>query len=258
VPITDRNSTAALSAPPDPGADDGWGLFLDVDGTLLDFASHPQDVQVDARLHDDLACLRQRLNGALALLSGRTLRQIDGLFDWRDHAAAGLHGSQLRRADGSVRNGDGETRLAALHALADSRVAALPGVLLEDKHQALALHYRNAPRQRGAVERLAQELLRHAGRDYTLQHGNHVVELKPAGFDKGCELAALMKNEPFRGRQPWMLGDDLTDEHAFEETNARGGVSVIVGARRPTGANFALSDPPTVRAWLRGLALRVT
>ncbi|MGH8213611.1 MAG: trehalose-phosphatase, partial [Rhodanobacteraceae bacterium] len=257
-PITDRKSTDALPAPPETGADDGWALFLDVDGTLLDFASHPQDVQVDARLHDDLACLRQRLNGALALLSGRTLQQIDGLFDWRDHAAAGLHGTQLRRADGSVREDDGEIRIAALRALAEPRVAELPGVLLEDKRQALALHYRNAPRQRDAVERLAQELLQHAGRDYTLQHGNHVVELKPAGFDKGCALAALMQNAPFRGRQPWMLGDDLTDEHAFEETNARGGVSVIVGARRPTSANFALSDPPAVRTWLRGLALRVT
>ena len=258
MPITDRKSTDALSAPPDPGADHGWALFLDVDGTLLDFAAHPQGVQVDARLHDDLAALRERLDGALALLSGRTLRQIDGLFDWRDHAAAGLHGAQLRRADGSVREEDAPARLAALHELAESRVAALPGVLLEDKHQALALHYRNAPRQRQSVERLAQELLQHAGRDYALQHGNHVVELKPAGFDKGCALAALMESMPFRGRQPWMLGDDLTDEHAFEETNARGGVSVIVGARRPTSANFALSDPPAVRAWLRGLALRTT
>jgi trehalose 6-phosphate phosphatase len=258
VPVTSRKSTDALSAPPEPGADDGWALFLDVDGTLLDFASHPQGVQVDARLHDDLARLRERLAGALALLSGRTLQQIDGLFDWSDHAAAGLHGTQLRLADGSVREDDGQARLAALHALAGSRVAGLPGVLLEDKHQALALHYRNAPQQREAVERLAQELLQHAGRDYALQHGNHVVELKPAGFDKGCALAALMETAPFRGRQPWMLGDDLTDEHAFEETNARGGVSVIVGTRRPTSANFALSDPSAVRAWLHGLAPHAT
>lgn len=255
MPITDRNSTDALSAPPDPGADDGWALFLDVDGTLLDFAAHPQGVHVDARLHDDLARLRKHLDGALALLSGRTLQQIDGLFDWREHAAAGLHGTQLRHADGRVRQDDGQTRLAALHALAESRVAGLPGVLLEDKHQALALHYRNAPRQRDPVEQLAQELLQRAGRDYTLQHGNHVVELKPAGFDKGCALAALMESAPFRGRQPWMLGDDLTDEHAFEEANTRGGVSVIVGARRPTRANFTLSDPSAVRTWLRGLAL---
>lgn len=247
-----------MPAPPAPGADDGWALFLDVDGTLLEFASHPQGVRVGARLHDDLARLRERLRGALALLSGRTLAQLDELFDWREHAAAGLHGAQLRFADGHTLNDDGEARLSALRSLAQSRSGEIPGVLLEDKRQALALHYRNAPRERATVERLAQELLQRAGGGYTLQHGNHVVELKPAGADKGRALAALLASEPFAGRQPWMLGDDLTDEHAFDEANARGGVSVIVGARRPTHANFAMDDPAAVRAWLGGLAQRAT
>ncbi|HEX6614096.1 MAG TPA: trehalose-phosphatase [Rhodanobacteraceae bacterium] len=251
-----RDHFAALPAPPAPGADEEWALFLDVDGTLLDFASHPEGVHVDAQLHDDLARLRERLNGALALLSGRTLAQLDDLFDWNRHAAAGLHGAQLRFADGRSFDDDGEAHVAALHALAESRVSRLPGVLLEDKQRALALHYRNAPGERGPVEQLAQELLQRAGKDYTLQHGNHVVELKPAGADKGRALAALLAGEPFAGRQPWMLGDDLTDEHAFEEVNGRGGVSVIVGARRPTHANFALDEPRAVRAWLGGLAGR--
>jgi len=248
---------SALPAPPAPGADDGWALFLDVDGTLLDFASSPQGVRVDAQLHDDLACLRERLHGALALLSGRTLEQIDRLFDWRACAAAGLHGGQLRFADGRAASGDaGEASIAALHALAESRIAQIPGALLEDKRRALALHYREAPAQREAIEDLARDLLQHAGSDYTLQHGNHVIELKSAGDDKGRALAALLGSAPFRNRQPWMLGDDLTDEHAFEEANARGGVSVIIGTRRPTHANFSLDDPPAVRAWLRGLAAR--
>lgn len=245
-----------MPAPPAPGADDEWALFLDVDGTLLDFASHPEGVHVEPQLHDDLAALRERLHGALALLSGRTLAQLDELFDWNRHAAAGLHGAQLRFADGRCSDDDGELRVAALRAIAEARVAGIPGVLLEDKHQALALHYRNAPGQRELVEQLARELLQHAGAEYTLQHGNHVVELKPAGTDKGRALAALLASEPFRGRQPWMLGDDLTDEHAFEEVNDCGGVSVIVGTRRPTHANFALDDPHAVRAWLRGLAVR--
>jgi trehalose 6-phosphate phosphatase len=243
-----------LPAPPAPGADDEWALFLDVDGTLLDFAPHPEGVHVDARLHDDLARLRERLRGALALLSGRTLAQLDDLFDWNRHAAAGLHGAQLRFADGHCSDDEDQARVAALHALAEARIAGAPGVLLEDKRQALALHYRNAPKQRVFIEELAQELLQRAGSDYMLQHGNHVVELKPAGADKGRALAALLASAPFAGRQPWMLGDDLTDEHAFEEVNGRGGVSVIVGARRPTHANFSLDDPRAVRAWLRGLA----
>jgi trehalose 6-phosphate phosphatase len=252
-----REHFAALPAPPAPGADDEWALFLDVDGTLLDFASHPEGVHVDAQLHDDLARLRERLHGALALLSGRTLAQLDDLFDWDRHAAAGLHGRQMRFSDGrALAVGDDEARVAQLRDLAESATSEMPGVFVEDKREALVLHYRNAPRARDAVERLAQELLRRAGSDYTLQRGNHMVELIPAGTDKGRALAALLASEPFAGRQPWMLGDDLTDEHAFEEVNGCGGFSVIVGARRPTHANFALDDPRAVRAWLRGLAGR--
>lgn len=251
-----RDHFAALPAPPAPGADDEWALFLDVDGTLLDFASHPEGVHVDPQLHDDLACLRERLHGAVALLSGRTLEQLDELFDWRRYAAAGLHGAQLRFADGRGFEDDSGARIASLRTLAESRISQMPGVLLEDKQQALALHYRGAPRQRGHVERLARELLQRAGDDYTLQHGNHVVELKPAGADKGRALAALLASGPFAGRQPWMLGDDLTDEHAFEEVNGCGGVSVVIGARRPTRANFAIDDPSAVRAWLGALAGR--
>lgn len=257
MPTTRIKSAEVMSAPPAPGADDEWALFLDVDGTLLDFAAHPEGVHVDAQLHDDLAALRERLHGALALLSGRTLAQLDDLFDWSRRAAGGLHGRQLRFADGRVLEaGDDQARIGQLRGYATSRIAQMPGVLLEDKREALVLHYRNAPHLREAVEQLARELLQRAGGSYTLQHGNHMVELIPAGTDKGRALATLLASEPFAGRQPWMLGDDLTDEHAFEEVNGCGGVSVIVGARRPTHANFAIDDPRAVRAWLHGIAAR--
>jgi trehalose 6-phosphate phosphatase len=97
-------------------------------------------------------------------------------------------------------------------------------------------------------------LLREAGDGYAIQRGDHVIELKPAGVDKGRALAALMHDAPFRGRTPWMLGDDLTDEDAFRHANANGGISVIVGSRRPTEAHYALDDPAAVRAWLHALA----
>jgi trehalose 6-phosphate phosphatase len=243
-----------LPAPPETGADSGWALFLDVDGTLLDFACRPDEVHVEPRLHDDLAQLHASLGGALALLSGRRLSQLDALFDWKHRVAAGLHGAELRAPDGSLRITGDDGAFTRVRSRAAALAGATSGVILEDKTLALALHYRHAPAARDAAERIAQTLLREAGDDYALQRGDHVFELKPAGVDKGRALAALMHEAPFRGRTPWMLGDDLTDEDAFRHANANGGISVIVGARRPTGARYALEDPAAVRAWLHALA----
>lgn len=251
---THADIATILPAPPETGADTGWALFLDVDGTLLDFAHHPADVQVDARLHDDLAHLRTRLRGALALLSGRPLSQLDALFDWNHHVAAGLHGAELRTPGGRERITGDAAAFAQVRARAEELAAAEPGVVLEDKRLALALHYRHAPTAREAAENLARALLHVAGKRYALQHGDHVIELKPAGADKGRAFDLLMAEPPFRGRTPWMLGDDLTDEDAFRRVNARGGVSVVVGVRRPTEAQYALDDPASVRAWLHDLA----
>ena len=245
-----------LPAPPATGADTGWALFLDVDGTLLDIACHPDDVHVDPRLHDDLHWLRDRLGGAVALLSGRALSQVDALFDWNHHVAAGLHGAELRGPDGEARITGDAAVFARIRAHATDLVAATEGVMLEDKRLALALHCRHAPASCDAAEHIARTLLREAGDDYVLQRGDHVFELKPAGVDKGRALADLMRAAPFRGRTPWMLGDDLTDEDAFRHVNANGGVSVVVGARRPTEARYALGDPAAVRAWLHALAER--
>lgn len=254
VSTVPREPSHRLPAPPRPGDDDGWALFLDVDGTLLDFARRPDAVEVDARLHDDLARVRTRLGGALALLSGRPLSQLDQLFDWRTHAAAGLHGAELRTPDGRETITGEDPGFGQLRERALALVADVPGALVEDKRRALALHYRDAPAARPVVERVARTLLRETGERYVVQHGDQVVELKPAGVDKGRALEALMQAAPFRGRRPWMLGDDLTDEDAFHRANAMGGTSVIVGKRRPTVAGCTLDSPAAVRAWLHALA----
>lgn len=243
-----------LPAPPAPGGDDGWALFLDVDGTLLDFARHPDEVEVAEHLHDDLDRLRVRLQGAVALLSGRSLAQLDSLFDWRAHAAGGLHGAELRTPDGEQHFTGDEDSFAQVRARAARLVDEVPGLVLEDKLRALALHYRHAPGARQAAERVAQALLRDTGDRYVAQRGDQVIELKPAGVDKGRALEALMQIAPFRGRRPWMLGDDLTDEDAFHRVNAMGGTSVIIGDRRPTAARCAIASPAAVRAWLHALA----
>lgn len=245
---------AALPSPPraDPAR---IALFVDVDGTLLDIASHPDAVVVDASLRDALARLRGRLDGALAPLSGRPLREIDALLRVVDGAAAGLHGAELRGPSGDMLAKPTVPRaLDAAKRRAIAAAAALPGVLVEDKGGAIALHYRAAPGAGSDVRRMALALLDLAGSDYELQPGNAVVELKPRHADKGTALAALMDRAPFLGRVPWMLGDDLTDEDAFVEVNRRGGVSIIVGSRRPTAARHALAGPGAARAWLAALA----
>ncbi len=249
-PLRDR---AVHPAPP-PADGTTVALFLDVDGTLLDLADTPDAVHVEAALLDSLEGASRRLDGALALLSGRPLAELDALFDWYGRPAAGLHGGELRGPDGRTQLAGDLAAFAGVRAHAATLVGEVHGVILEDKQRALALHFRRAPAALGIAEQIASELLQHAGAAYTLQRGDHVIELKPAGVDKGGALAALMQAPPFRDRTPWMLGDDLTDEDAFAYVNAHAGISVIVGARRPTAAHHALPDPATVRAWLRALA----
>lgn len=240
----------ALPTPPvpDPAC---VALFLDVDGTLLEFAPHPDDVLVEPSLPLLLMSLRQRLGGALAPVSGRPLEQIDRLLGLPPGGAAGLHGAEWRGVDGVVaRDAHDAGVLSALSREATAQAALLPGVLVEAKPNAIALHYRNAPSFALAVDRLASVLAAQAGPGFSVQRGDHVVELKPAGTDKGDAVTRLMREPPFRGRVPWVVGDDHTDEHAFAVARSLGGTGVIVGTRRPTVARWALQDPAAVRAWL--------
>lgn len=228
-------------------------LFLDLDGTLLDFAVHPDAVRVPPELRKLLLATRQRLHGALAILSGRSLQSIDALLDIPDLVASGVHGAQWR--DGAGASG----LLGAMPATTRERAARLlrayPGTMLEDKHTSLALHYRGNPAAARAIEAIAADLVHALGTDHELQRGDHVIEIKPCGVDKGLALARIMRLPAFRGRQPWMLGDDQTDEHAFAEVNACDGVSVLVGNARSTLARYRLPDPAAVRDWLAKLSL---
>jgi len=240
---------------PPPRADiAAIALFVDVDGTLLDIAARPDAVIVDARLPATLKRLKERLDGALAPISGRPLREIDALLGLGG-AAAGLHGAELRGPKDAtlaapiLHEGLGPARKRAVEA-----AASIAGVLVEDKGGAIALHYRAAPDAELDVRRAAIAMLDAAGDGYELLHGKCVIELKPANADKGAALAALMRIAPFAGRTPWMIGDDATDEDAFAEVNAERGVSIVVGPRRPTAARYALAGPAAARAWLAALA----
>ena len=247
-------ATEVLPAPPQAVAA-RIALFLDIDGTLLDFAAHPDGVIVAPDLSDNLRAVGRVLDGALALLSGRSLRRIDELLGVPELAAAGSHGAELRRAGGAIQR---QTRdapgMATLRAYARTLLADWPAVVIEDKPDAIALHFRAIPAARDAVHDAARRLTSAAGPRYRLQYGDCVVELRGAGADKGDALTRLMQEAPFAGRTPWMIGDDLTDEHAFAAAMQAGGIGVIVGNRRPTCARHAFADPAEVRAWIARLA----
>lgn len=235
--------------PRPPAPADDWALFLDVDGCLLEFADTPGGVAVPPGLVETLAGLARRLDGALALVSGRTLETLDALFAPLRLPAAGVHGLQRRDADGHVLGPSAPPALEQVAARARDVVQAHPGALVEPKGAALAFHWRAAPAAAQPFERLArEELPRLPG--YRLQPGDQVLELRPEGADKGAAIAAFLDTPPFRGRLPVFAGDDLTDEHGFEVVNAHGGLSVLVGQRTASAARCHLRDPAAVLDWL--------
>lgn len=235
--------------PRPPAPADDWALFLDVDGCLLDLAGTPDAVRVPPRLRATLEALSQRLQGALALVSGRSVAVIDALFAPLRLPVAGLHGLELRSATLQQAPPAPSPALAAIVEEALGVARAWPGVLVEDKGAALGLHWRGAPAAMQALREFADAVLpRLPG--YRLQPGNHVVELRPAAGDKGAAIAALLGEPAFRDRTVVFAGDDLTDEAGFAVANARAGISVLVGDREPSAAHYALRDPAAVRRWL--------
>jgi len=252
--MNSAHSTAAetdVLAPPPRAELASIALFIDIDGTLLDFAERPGSVVVEPSLRATLLALRHRLGGALAILSGRSLGQIDALLGLSDVAAAGLHGAELRGPGGAVlETAPSGTILQAARSRAAELARAIPGLFVEDKGAAIALHYRAAPDAELAVRRAAIELLDLAGGEFELLQGAFVIELKPRHAHKGTALVRLMRLAPFAARTPWMIGDDVTDEDAFAEANALGGISVLIGAPRPTAARHWLANPGAARAWI--------
>lgn len=240
-----------LQRPPPPALADTDALFLDVDGTLLAFADHPDKVAPDPSLLTLLASVQQRLGGALALLSGRPLRQLQTLFAPLRLPMAGLHGAQLLSSvDAEPAQADTASWLHGLHQRAMQLAHAHPGVLIENKGQALALHWRQAPAAGAAVIAFANAALPQLP-GVRLQPGNHVIEFVGSGHDKGRALLELMQHPPFSARRPIFIGDDLTDEHGFVAAQQHGGLGVLVGHRSDSSALSTLPDIPAVHAWLR-------
>ncbi len=241
---------------PRPAPPDGrtWlrraALFLDIDGTLLDLAPTPAGVRVPPALPASLRALTLSLGGALALVSGRPLGDIDRLFPDR-FDAAGTHGAEWRLG-GSAQGAElpGTADLTLVTALLRDGLNRLPGVRLEHKPLALALHYRAAPQWEAATQALAAQAAQMLGPAYRLQAGKAVVEILPAGAGKGSAIRRFMEHPPYAGRTPVFVGDDLTDEDGFAAVNALGGLSIRVGEGVGSQACYGLPGPAELRDWL--------
>lgn len=241
-----------------PPLDPTDALFVDVDGTLLDIALHPGAVRVPANLPGFLQRLEVRHGGAFALVSGRPIASLDQLFrPWRG-AAAGVHGGERRRRDGSRADldpGIATPALDRIRAAAIDLAARNPDLRIEDKGRSLALHYRSAPEAGPRVERFAARAVDEGEGALRAIAGKMAVEFVPRGYGKGGAIAAFLAEPPFQGRRPVFLGDDVTDEEGFSEVARRGGVSIKVGPPdRPTVAAYRLPDVSAVHAWLAGQA----
>ncbi len=225
-------------------------LFLDIDGTLLDLAATPDGVRVDVDVAALLPALGLALDGALALITGRTLADADRLFPGLGIPVAGQHGLVRRAADGSVHAHPPPPELDRLRADLGRFAARHGGLLLEDKGTTLAVHYRLAPKLASHVHRIVRAHVAGAGEgSWRLQPGKAMVEIGPSGRDKGTAIQEYMSERPFRNRMPVFVGDDHSDEHGFAAIREMGGWGVKVGSG-PTLAQYRLRDVAAVRRWL--------
>lgn len=225
-----------------PAITPATALLLDLDGTLIDFAPTPDAVVVPPGLPATLARLRDRLGGALAIISGRPVEQVDALLPGVAHAVAGEHGGAIRHAPGApVERASFPPVPEPWLNRARMVVGAHPGTLLERKANGVALHFRKrptaGPAMRDLADRLAALLPSHA-----VLQGNMVWEVRPRGLDKGTALRDLMARPPFAGRTPLFVGDDVTDQDAIAAARAAGGTGLLVAE--------AFGSPQGVRDWL--------
>lgn len=227
-------------------------FFLDIDGTILEFAERPDAVEVDDRLKSCLRGLLDANSGAIALISGRRIDDIDRLFDPIRFPAAGQHG--IERRDGSGRVHRLGVASGAIQRIREELVqwtSARPGLVLEDKGLTLALHYRQAPEFADVVAKTMTAAVARLGEQFETVTGKMVVEIKPSARNKGTAIADYMQERPFKGRIPVFIGDDATDEYGFEIVNRLQGQSVKVGPGH-SRARARLRDAGAVRDWLQG------
>jgi trehalose 6-phosphate phosphatase len=231
-------------------------ILLDVDGTILDVAATPQGVVVPASLVRALDELHARTNGALALVSGRLIENLDRLFVPLKLPCVGGHGVESRISGGAPIQRRRVELSPPLKTQVTAAVTVDPRIIIEDKGSSLAVHYRLTPELGPLVKnKIAAILDRTPGERLEMLCGKAVIEIKPPSFNKGVAVCELMKSAPFAQRIPLFVGDDVTDESVFAVMPALGGFGYSVG-REAAGVAGIFGGPQDVRDWLAGLCDR--
>jgi len=244
-----------MPAPPANLNPDAIGLFLDVDGTLLEIRDTPSSVVADKDLLGLLSDSHAALDGALCLVSGRSIAEVDRIMSPAKYAVAGAHGAELRIADERIPMPAAASFPVDAVKILQSVADRYEGLLLERKHGGMSLHYRKAPALEPECRKLVTSLMSDLGDDFRLIAGKMVFEIAPAVHNKGAAIRRIMDEPPFAGRTPVFIGDDVTDEDGFEVVNGLNGMTVRVGDIDDSEARFALRDVAAVRLWLRGAIL---
>ncbi|HAX92208.1 MAG TPA: trehalose-phosphatase [Rhodospirillaceae bacterium] len=223
-------------------------LFLDIDGTLLDIAPSAEEVVMPKQLIKDLGALYGKLGGALALISGRTIADIDHLFKPLRLPCSGAQGAEWRLSPDSEIQSHKPLPSTIAQKITDA-FGDIKGVRVEDKGYTVAVHYRQAVAQVEEIEEILTSVIKAIGaKEIVLVRGRKVVEVLRAGQNKGMALERFLKHEPFKGRRPAFLGDDDTDISAIGASLKNGGIAARVG--RGKKADNAFASPDSVRAWL--------
>ena len=234
-----------MANPPEPKAN--WALFMDLDGTLLDIAPSPDRVVVPRELIHDLGAASVALGGALAIVSGRMLSEVDALLSPLRLPGGGEHGAIIRMPNGQRDEVDARVPAEWVDALIEA-ASKKSGILVERKTHSVVAHYRRAAHQEDFCRQLCTSLIAGREQDYEALQCKMAIEIRPRTVTKARPVERLMRTEPFRGRRAVFVGDDVTDEDGFRAAASFGGEGLDVFLR------FA-GRPSEVRYWLKSFAM---
>ncbi len=227
-----------------------YALFLDFDGTLVEIAPGPADVVVPGDLAMMLATVTERLNGALAILTGRPIADIDGFLTPLQPVAAGVHGAEVRQASAGTIEPRSFPIAAPVVGAVRAIAGSVAGAIVELKSASIAVHYRQVPAAEPVIEAALARLVADSADHLILCRGRKVLEIVPAHVSKGAALETLMRLPAFRGRRPIMIGDDLSDLTAFDAAIRLGGMGLKVAGEQFSPSDAVFANPAAVRTWL--------